>query len=693
LYGDKIGIDGHIDETEGPAQVNTIAIRTADRRPPNPILLSPMAAILLAISLGLCAGYLDVGIIVLKKLCWNPEGYYRIARDFPWSVPASHAALMAIAGVAVAVVSRLRPGLVSVRAGSWLLATLALWGALLRLPLYGLCSLALAAGIGRLIADAIAARNWRPGRLGFILAALLVVLSALAAGSSGWQVLREYRVVSGLPPAPSTRNVVLIVWDTVRAYNLGFYGYPRATTPNLARWARKGVKYQFALAPAPWTYPSHACFFTGQWPFRTNSQWKHMLDTPDPTLAEYLVSRGYQTAGFVANTNSCTYEGGLARGFAHFEDYTQTLPSLLARTVPGQWMLKTILGLSGDFVDEKWVGLQSRDARRINRAFLDWLDRRRPDRPFFAFLNLFDAHEPYIPPASFAGRFGIRPTTRQDYQLLMDFVGAVKGSLSKRDHLMARDCYDDCIAYLDEQLGRLLDELERRGLLADTDVIITSDHGEAFGDHAIFGHAYSVNFDEVGVPLVILGPDAPAGRTVQSPVSLRDLPATVVDRLGLSEGSPFPGRSLAAYWGLAPGQVPAGATTPAFSEQSNATAFQPRPGPGGGQPGFQMSIVTLGHHYIRDGTGGERLFDLINDPFESVNLLASAGSRPEVDRFRRVLLKVLNDEPGSVEVEQGYLDRFRRALEAAVGEGPGYRVAAEPRGGTDRPVRTPGPAS
>src|SRR6516165_5571178 len=130
-----------------------------DRLPASMAPLSPAAAVLLAFSFGLFAGYLDVAIIVLKKLCWNPEGYYRIARDFPWSVPASHAALMAIAGVAVAVVSRLRPGLVSVRAGSWLLATLALWGALLRLPLYGLCSLALAAGIGRLIADAVAGRG------------------------------------------------------------------------------------------------------------------------------------------------------------------------------------------------------------------------------------------------------------------------------------------------------------------------------------------------------------------------------------------------------------------------------------------------------------------------------------------------------------------------------------------------------
>ena len=133
---------------------------------------------------------------------------------------------------------------------------------------------------------------------------------------------------------------------------------------------------------------------------------------------------------------------------------------------------------------------------------------------------------------------------------------------------MARDCYDACIAYLDEQLGRLLGELGRRGLLAETDVIITSDHGEAFGDHGIMGHSYSVNLDEIGVPLVILSPGAPPGQ-VLSPVSLRDLPATVVDRLGLAEGSPFPGRSLAAYWRSSRGPMPEEITTPAFSEQSS----------------------------------------------------------------------------------------------------------------------------
>ena len=139
--------------------------------------------------------------------------------------------------------------------------------------------------------------------------------------------------------------------------------------------------------------------------------------------------------------------------------------------------------------DIKWIDLQSRGAYGTNDAFLGWLRQRRPDRPFFAFLNYFDAHEPYIPPPGYAGRFGIRPKPPRDYQFLIDYMAMDKSSITKRDIQMARDCYDDCIAFLDEQLGRLLDELRRQGLLDNTVVIITSDHGEAFGDHDLFGQA------------------------------------------------------------------------------------------------------------------------------------------------------------------------------------------------------------
>jgi arylsulfatase A-like enzyme len=625
--------------------------------------------------MGLCGGYLDLVLVVLKKHFWSDLGHYESGRDFPWSIPAVHVVLLLIPAVLMAAVVRLRPGHVSLRTASWLFATLAIWAALLRAPLYGVSSLLLAAGLGRPISGAVAACVVRhPGRARHGLAGLLGALIVMAALSSGRQAIREHSAVAGLPaPPPGARNVVLIIWDTVRAYNTSLQGYPRDTTPNLVRWARTGIRYDLPMAPAPWTFPSHSCFFTGEWPYTLNSHRNTTLDAPKPTLAEYLASRGYQTAGFAANTNYCSYETGLDRGFTHYEDYPLTLLSLLGRTVPGSWILENIFS-SGNFYDRKWIRLQSRDARGINDAFLDWLHRgRRQERPFFAFLNYFDAHDPYVPPAGYAGRFGIRPRTRRDYQFLTDFAH-LKTTIAARDVVMARDCYDDCIAFLDDQLERLLAELQRQGLLDRTLVIITSDHGEGFGNHGAFGHGGNLFLDQIAVPLVILSPGAASGRIVADPVSLRDLPATVVDQLGLADGSPFPGHSLGSLWRSTPGQPPP-EVTPAFSEIAHATAFQPQAPNGLGGRGFQMSLVALGRHYIRDSTGSERIYDLGRDPFETVNLTGSAQGDQVVDTFRRMLLKLLTDNPGSIEVENAYLRPYRQWLRSVVVQSPAPREA------------------
>ena len=638
-----------------------------------------MAALLLAVSLGLCGGYLDLGVILVKKSTWYKERSFRSAKDFPWTVPAGHMALVAVPGVVVAALNWRRPGRVSVRVAVWLFATLALAGALLRTPLYTGATLVLAAGLGLWISDGIVAAGLalRPRRLWQCCAALLGVLGVLAAVSSGRQALTEYRATAGLRAArPGARNVVLIVWDTVRASSLSTYGYNRNTTPNLTRWAKKGVLYKRALAPAPWTYPSHSSFFTGRWPFQLNSQWKYRLDTPDPTLAEYLATQGYQTAGFAANTRGCNYETGLGRGFTHYEDYALTPWLLLARTVHGKWLLDHSVGLLDDY-DKKWVRLESRSGRAVDDAFLGWLRRRRPDRPFFAFLNYFDAHEPYIPPPGYAGRFGIRPEGMADYKFLVDYVGLGKPQMRTRDVALAHDCYDDCIAYLDDQLGRLLDALQAQGLLANTDVIITSDHGEAFGDHGIFGHAYGVELDETEIPLLILSPEAPAGRVVYSPVSLRDLPATAVDLAGLSADSPFPGRSLATYWKLPIGQAPE-ITSPAISEQANETAFEQGPQLGRRNSEVQISLVALGFQYVRTGKGEEGLYDLAVDPNELVNLNRTPLGDQWLPVFRKMLLKVLTENPGSTEAEKAYLSTYRKWLAELVHESPPRGVALGP---------------
>ena len=232
-------------------------------RSPSRALLSPADAVILVIGLGLAAGYVDLVFMVLKKYYLSELRHFRSARDFPWTVPAGHVVLLVVPGTVLAAVNWMRLGRVTLRGGTWLLATLALWGTLLRAPLYASCSLLLAAGLGRLVSGAVAAHGfWRHAR--YAAAGLLGLLGVLAALTSGRQAVREYLAVDGLPAPPSgARNVVLIVWDTVRSNSLSLYGYPRNTSPNLARWARKGVRYDLAVAPAPWTYPSHSCFFTG----------------------------------------------------------------------------------------------------------------------------------------------------------------------------------------------------------------------------------------------------------------------------------------------------------------------------------------------------------------------------------------------------------------------------------------------
>ena len=214
--------------------------------------LSLRAAMLLAISLGLAGGYLDLVILVFKKYYWNDMRNIGSGSDFPWSVPVVHSFLLVIVAALLAAVSRLRSRPITLSAGAWILATLAIWGALLRMPLYGVSSLLLAAGIGRTIGGAVATgiiQHSRRARL--TLAGLVGVLIVLAVLSSSWKAIREHRAVAGLPtPPPGARNVVLIVWDTVRAYNLSLHDYPRETTPNLVRWAGKASSSVW-----PWRRP------------------------------------------------------------------------------------------------------------------------------------------------------------------------------------------------------------------------------------------------------------------------------------------------------------------------------------------------------------------------------------------------------------------------------------------------------
>ena len=151
----------------------------------------------------------------------------------------------------------------------------------------------------------------------------------------------------------------------------------------------------------------------------------------------------------------------------------------------------------------------------INREFLDW-QSSLGERPFFAFLNYFDAHDPYLAPSASPAHREAAPKSRAEFQMLRDWQKIDKTPLSPADIKLASDAYDDCIASLDHDLGVLISELERRGTFDHTLLILTADHGEQFGEHGKFGHGMSVYEPEVHVPLLIVSPgQVPSGRTVQ----------------------------------------------------------------------------------------------------------------------------------------------------------------------------------
>jgi arylsulfatase A-like enzyme len=372
-----------------------------------------------------------------------------------------------------------------------------------------------------------------------------------------------------------------------------------------------------------------------------------------PTLAEYLASNGYDTAGFVANLDYCNRETGLARGFAHYEDFPVDLYDAINRyTALGRRLELSSWAAVIDWIVERYTGhwyhliphsrehLKSGEA--INRAFLKWLGPSRENRrPFFAFLNYNDAHSPYEVPDPSAPPFGLRPKTSREQQTLQQFTGLDKSRLSAENVRMAIDIYDDSVLYLDRQLGNLLDELGRRGVLDNTIVIVTADHGEHLGDHLLFFHGNSLYRQVVQVPLVIAGSaGVPSGRTVAEPVGLSDIPATVIDLLGLGRNPAIFGRSLARYW--QPRAAGVRVVADPFLMELAKPELLANDGREPAAKGPMKAVVAAGLHYIEMADGIEELFNLRSDPEEKNNLAVNSDAVPVLLQFRNLLKLMLN---------------------------------------------------
>lgn len=288
-------------------------------------------------------------------------------------------------------------------------------------------------------------------------------------------------------------NVVLITIDTLRPDRLGCYGYKAIQTPNIDQLATEGIRFKTVVAQAPLTLPSHCTLLTGTYPayhgVRDNVGYK--LADSKSTLAEMLKAERYQTAAFIG-AYVLNSKFGLSQGFDFYDDQMEGSST------------------SGPVVNLNRV--ERRAAEVVSRA-MSWVDSHR-QAPFFVWLHLYDPHDPYEPPPPFKTQYKSKP-------------------------------YDGEIAYADRELGKFLGLLKQRALYENTVVIVTSDHGESFGEHQEWTHGFFIYDSTVLVPLII----KPAQKEITPKVlveqtSLVDVVPTILQMLELPRPAELQGRGM-----------------------------------------------------------------------------------------------------------------------------------------------------
>ncbi len=591
---------------------------------PRPVLEVLLAAVWLGLASGLAeaAYWLSKQLLQNSLLCLHP-GYW-------WMAPLFQISLLAMPAAALMVVAWLRPRWDVVAFGVMVFALLG-WANLLAMAgslhdvALVLAACGLAAATGRVFLKhrhtSLAVMRWTAPPA-------LIVLAIAAIGQPMLADSRQAAAIAALPAPPAEApNVLLIVLDAVRADALELYGADRQVAPHIAALAEQGTTFDEAWATAPWTLPAQAGMFTGHLPSELSADWLSPLEGSPPTLAEALAARGWLTGGFVGNTRYCSAETGLARGFAHYEDYRFTLGDLAMCTALGRKLLLSSLAVDCGLAD--WP--TRKHAPEVSGGLLAWLPQRQ-GRPYFAFLNFFDAHDPYVAPPGYRT---CAPASRDDALLLTHWWCASKHALAPEQVELLRVSYEDCIRGLDAHLGQLLAELKQRGELDDTIIVITADHGEHFGGHDLYLHGNSLYEPLIHVPLIVVWPGKiPAGMRVKTPVSLSGLPNTLLELTGAERR--FPGTSWARCFkpGQQNGSGGVQETELIVAEIPSQAEHPPCHGNSPVAHGPMQCLRSGELKYIRWGNGVEELYDLGRDPQELRNLFSDPGYRAEVLRFQ-----------------------------------------------------------
>lgn len=452
----------------------------------------------------------------------------------------------------------------------------------------------------------------------------------------------------GDPEPVTPPNIILITIDTLRADHLSSYGYPRATSPNIDALAAEGRRFAHARVQWPKTGPSFASIMTATYP-KDNGIVRHVgipLSCRFRTLAESLKDLGYATHAVVAN-------GALAREFGFDQGFDTYVESWKADDVP--------------------EGLDPDAAVAVNRLVDQTLAKIEGDGPVFLWVHYLDPHHPYTPPEDFRDRFvgdahydgSVRFEIADNANQEMVQVGRRK-VLEGRDELdfyVAR--YDEEIASVDHEIGKLLGTLEAQGLLDNAVTVLTSDHGESLGEHYYYFDHGRFGFETcLHVPFVVRYPGHVEPAVDEAPVALIDLAPTLLAWAGapLEDGRYMQGTSLVPRL---TGQAD-DASAPASSDPAGSDPVGLPEGFVFSEAGYasdrrwQRIATDQRYKLVHAPAGREQmwiggrgvpfaLYDLENDPGETKSV---ADENPrEVERMTRALRRYWNAPRFDVLVE------------------------------------------
>ena len=413
--------------------------------------------------------------------------------------------------------------------------------------------------------------------------------------------------VASQPQGNKKPNVLILLVDTLRAKS-----FHAETAPKLSAFAETASRFENARANAPWTRPGVASVLTGLTP------WQHGANEVDArlspkieTLAELLEAEGYETGAIITNGN-INAQYGFEQGFQSFD----ALPEDLSRR-------------------EVHVSVE-----QLRAAGFDWLRARGGDRPFFLYLHATDPHAPYAPPVIDAGSItaaGLRPE-----HLTLGFVSQLsKGQIEVEDGVPAilESLYDALVRHVDRELGSFLEDLDTElGLLDNTLVILTSDHGEEFYEHGWWQHGKTLYDEQLHIPLVIRFPGRPAEGSRRTDAAQQiDIAPTVLSAAGIQPPRTLLGRDLAQP-PPARGALASVALLDKDHRQAQSIVVR----------GFKL--IEYGSYY---GPNNEhlptQLFDLTEDPNEERNL---ARARPILTGYLSALLHRSLEETPKIEASE-----------------------------------------